>query len=120
LVDGDLDGSAAQGPQRGPLKKRAGDPFVFCTVARHIWAERKIDMAHKWFDRAVAAGPGIVDAWARWIGTAPQAEDVASSVAAERHHGTAWQSIAKDDANRGKSTREPSRTRRDRVAMSVP
>jgi pre-mRNA-processing factor 6 len=120
VIDGDLGGNAGQDSRRGPLKKRADDPFVFCTVARHFWVERKIDMAHKWFDRAVAAGPDIGDAWARWIGTAPQAEDVASSVAAERHHGTAWQSIAKDDANRGKSTREPSRTRRDRVAMSVP
>ncbi|KAF8271613.1 PRP1 splicing factor, N-terminal-domain-containing protein [Lactarius quietus] len=95
------------------LKKCADDPLVICTVARLFWAERKIEKARQWFDRAVAAGPDIGDAWAWWIkferqhGTAPLAEDVAvRCVAAEPHHGETWQAIAKDDANRGKSTRE--------------
>jgi len=95
------------------LKKCADDPLVICTVARLFWAERKIEKARQWFDRAVAAGPDIGDAWAWWIrferqhGTAPLAEDVAARcVAAEPHHGATWQAIAKDDANRGRSTRE--------------
>ncbi|KAF8261892.1 hypothetical protein EI94DRAFT_1744919 [Lactarius quietus] len=78
------------------LKKCADDPLVICT-------------ARQWFDRAVAAGPDIGDAWAWWIkferqhGSAPLAEDVATrGVAAEPHHGETWQAIAKDDGTEAK------------------
>jgi pre-mRNA-processing factor 6 len=42
----------------------------------------------------------------RQHGIAPLADDVTRCVAAESHRGAMWQTIAKDDANRGKSTRE--------------
>ncbi|KAH9173056.1 PRP1 splicing factor, N-terminal-domain-containing protein [Lactarius sanguifluus] len=80
------------------LKKCADDALVICTVARLFWAERKIDKARQWFERAIGANPDVGDA---------QAEDVAARcTAAEPHHGATWQAIAKDDANRGRSTRE--------------
>jgi len=95
------------------LKKCADDPLVICTVARLFWAERKIEKARQWFDRAVSAGPDIGDAWGWWLkferqhGTAAQGEEVMRRCAgAEPHHGATWQSIAKDDNNRGKSIRE--------------
>lgn len=96
------------------LKKCADDALVICTVARLFWAERKIEKARQWFERAVGAGPrGIGDAWGWWLrferqhGSAAQVEDVAARcAAAEPHHGATWQAIAKDDTNRGKSTRE--------------
>jgi pre-mRNA-processing factor 6 len=95
------------------LKKCADDPLVICTVARLFWAERKIEKARQWFDRAVSAGPDIGDAWAWWLkferqhGTAAQAEEITRRcMGAEPHHGTTWQSIAKDDNNRGKAIKE--------------
>ncbi len=95
------------------LKKCADDPLVICTVARLFWAERKIDKARQWFERAVGASPDMGDAWGWWLkferqhGSTRQAEDlVARCAAAEPHHGERWQAAAKDDANRGKSTKE--------------
>jgi len=92
------------------LKKCADDPLVICTVARLFWAERKIEKARQWFDRAVGAGPDFGDTWGWWLkferqhGTTVQQEDVVRRcVGAEPHHGVTWQPIAKDDSNRGKS-----------------
>ncbi|KAI0249128.1 PRP1 splicing factor, N-terminal-domain-containing protein [Lactifluus subvellereus] len=90
------------------LKKCADDPLMTCT--------RKIEKARQWFDRAVSAGPDIGDAWGSWgwwlkferqYGTAAQREEVIRWCAgAGPHHGVTWQSIAKDDNNRGKSIHE--------------
>ena len=95
------------------LKKCADDPLVICTVARLFWAERKIEKARQWFDRAVSAGPDCGDTWGWWLkferqhGTALQQEDVVRRcVGAEPHHGVTWQPIAKDDSKRGKSIKE--------------
>jgi pre-mRNA-processing factor 6 len=95
------------------LKKCADDPVVICTVARLFWAERKIEKARQWFDRAVSAGPDYGDAWGWWLkferqhGTAAQQEDVITRcTAVEPHHGVTWQPIAKDDKNRGKAIKD--------------
>src|SRR6266851_5087464 len=95
------------------LKKCADDPLVICTVARLFWAERKIEKARQWFDRAVSAGPDFGDTWGWWLkferqqGTAAQQEDVMRRcMAAEPHHGVTWQPISKDDNNRGKSIKD--------------
>jgi pre-mRNA-processing factor 6 len=95
------------------LKKCADDPLVICTVARLFWAERKIEKARQWFDRAVSAGPDIGDAWGWWLkferqhGTAVQEEEVIRRcIGAEPRHGATWQPIAKDDNNRGRSIKE--------------
>lgn len=95
------------------LKKCADDPLVICTVARLFWAERKIEKARQWFDRAVSAGPDFGDAWGWWLkfeqqhGTAVHQDEVITRcTAAEPHHGVTWQPIAKDDKNRGKTIKE--------------
>jgi pre-mRNA-processing factor 6 len=115
------------------LRKAADDPLIICTVARLFWAERKIEKARQWFERAVKVNPDLGDVWGWWLkfeqqhGTAVcgsfvlcnqygrsftfyaqeyQAEVVRRCVAAEPHHGRIWQSIAKDMQNIGKSTKE--------------
>jgi pre-mRNA-processing factor 6 len=80
--------------------------------ARLYWADRKIEKAREWFERAVSAGPDSGDAWGWWLkfehhGTAAQEEDViVRCQAAEPRHGETWQPIAKDDKNGGKSAKE--------------
>src|SRR5258707_408071 len=95
------------------LRKCEADPLVICTVARLYWAERKIDKARQWFDRAVSAGPDLGDAWGWWLkferqhGTAAQEEGVVTRCqAVEPRHGETWQPIAKDDKNSGKPIKE--------------
>ncbi|KAI0291955.1 PRP1 splicing factor, N-terminal-domain-containing protein [Russula brevipes] len=95
------------------LKKCADDPLVICTVARLFWAERKIEKARQWFDRAVSAGPDLGDTWGWWLkfeqqhGIVAQQEDVVRRcLAVEPHHGVTWQSIAKDDKSRGRSMKD--------------
>ncbi|KAI0788615.1 PRP1 splicing factor, N-terminal-domain-containing protein [Abortiporus biennis] len=95
------------------LRKSADDPLIICTVARLFWAERKVEKARQWFERAAKMNPDLGDTWAWWWkfekqhGTAEYQEEVMKRcIAAEPHHGATWQSIAKDMANVGKSTQE--------------
>jgi pre-mRNA-processing factor 6 len=95
------------------LRKCEADPLVICTVARLYWADRRIEKAREWFERAVSAGPDLGDAWGWWLkferqhGMAAQQEDVVVRCqAAEPRHGETWQPIAKDDKNGGKSAKE--------------
>ena len=97
------------------LKKTKDNPVVTCTVARLFWAERKIEQARRWFARSVGTeqDKDLGDNWAWWLkferqhGTQEYAEEVIKQcVAAEPHHSPVWQSVAKDDANVGKSTKE--------------
>ncbi|KAI9436194.1 hypothetical protein H4582DRAFT_2130095 [Lactarius indigo] len=98
--------------------KKCADALVICTVARLFWAERKVIKARQWFERAIGANPDLGDAWGR--GLRPQVRAaawergtgggcrglVARCAVEEPRHGATWQAIGKDDANRGKSTRE--------------
>jgi pre-mRNA-processing factor 6 len=94
------------------LRKCEAVPLVICTVARLYWADRKIEKAREWFERAVSASPDPGDAWGWWLkfehhGTAAQEEDIiVRCQAAEQRHGETWQPIAKDDKNGGKSAKE--------------
>ncbi|EGN93902.1 hypothetical protein SERLA73DRAFT_97278 [Serpula lacrymans var. lacrymans S7.3] len=97
------------------LKKSKDNPLITCTVARLFWAERKIEKARQWFARSVATeqDKDLGDNWGWWLrferqhGTPEYVEEVIRQcVAAEPHHSPAWQSIAKDDGNVGKSTKE--------------
>ena len=112
------------------LRKAADDPLVLCTVARLFWAERKIEKARQWFERAITANPDLGDNWGWWLkferqhgnsvstgGSGAetlliatkqeqQEEVIKKCVAAEPHHGPTWQSIAKDLKNTRKSTKE--------------
>ncbi|EPQ56815.1 hypothetical protein GLOTRDRAFT_115025 [Gloeophyllum trabeum ATCC 11539] len=95
------------------LKKSADDPVIICTVARLFWAERKIEKARQWFERAVKTNEDLGDIWAWWYkfelqhGTKEHQEEVVKRcVAAEPHHGPVWQATAKDIKNTGKTTEE--------------
>ena len=117
------------------LRKSADDPLIICTVARLFWAERKIEKARQWFERAVKINPDLGDVWGWWLkfekqhGTAVsgiccylcycllsdadcylfqehQEEVVKRCVAAEPHHGHTWQAVAKDMKNTGRSTKD--------------
>ncbi|KAH7921622.1 hypothetical protein BV22DRAFT_1132130 [Leucogyrophana mollusca] len=97
------------------LKKSKDNPMITCTVARLFWAERKIEKARQWFSRSVATEQDrdFGDNWGWWLrferqhGTPEHVEEVIKQcVAAEPHHSPVWQSIAKDDKNTGKSTKE--------------
>lgn len=45
------------------LRKAGSDPWVLCSVARLFWAERKIEKARHWFERAVSAPENPSDTW---------------------------------------------------------
>lgn len=57
------------------LKKSNDNPLIICTVARLFWAERKIEKARQWFQRAVPprpddsvdTGADIGDLWGWWL-----------------------------------------------------
>lgn len=49
------------------LRKAADDPLIICTVARLFWAERKIEKARQWFERAVKVNPDLGDVWGWWL-----------------------------------------------------
>ncbi|KAF5352069.1 hypothetical protein D9758_009441 [Tetrapyrgos nigripes] len=103
------------------LKKSNDNPLIICTVARLFWAERKIEKARQWFQRAVPprqddateTGADIGDLWGWWLkferqhGTEEHREEVrVKCEQAEPHHGLTWQAIAKDLKNSKKSIRE--------------
>ncbi|KAF9783203.1 PRP1 splicing factor, N-terminal-domain-containing protein [Thelephora terrestris] len=95
------------------LRKTKDNPLVICTVARIFWSERKIEKAREWFGRALAQDSDLGDVWAWWLkferqhGTEETRQEVINRcVAAEPHHSPVWESIAKDDKNLGKGTKE--------------
>lgn len=95
------------------LKHCENDPLVVCTVARLFWAERKIETARKWFQRAIKTNPDLGDSWAFWLkfemqhGTLDQQQDVISKfVAAEPKHGVEWPKEVKKLENTGKSAKD--------------
>ncbi|KAL4073169.1 PRP1 splicing factor, N-terminal-domain-containing protein [Scleroderma yunnanense] len=97
------------------LKKSKDSALVTCTVARLFWAERKIEKARQWFARSVATeqDKDLGDHWGWWLkferqhGTPEHVTEVIKQcITAEPHHGSIWQSIAKDDKNVGKGTKE--------------
>ena len=46
------------------LKKCDNDPIIITTIARLFWAERKVDKARTWFEKAVKVDPDRGDSWA--------------------------------------------------------
>ncbi|TRM66208.1 PRP1 splicing factor, N-terminal-domain-containing protein [Schizophyllum amplum] len=96
------------------VKKTNDDSLVLCSIARLFWSERKIEKAREWFGRAVARDEhDYGDIWGWWLkferehGTEEHRELVRAKCAqTDPHHGPVWQSIAKDDGNRGKHTKE--------------
>ncbi|KAG2447955.1 hypothetical protein HYH02_006984 [Chlamydomonas schloesseri] len=88
------------------LKRCDNDPHVVAAVAQLFWADRKVEKARSWFNRAVTLNPDVGDHWAQFykfecqFGTAEQQADVSSRcAAAEPHHGERWCRVAKDLKN---------------------
>lgn len=113
------------------LRKAADDPLIICTVARLFWAERKIEKARQWFERAVKVNPDLGDVWGWWLKFEKQhgivvrhehmalypmidlfhfqeyqEEVIRRCIAAEPHHGAVWQATSKAMKNTGKTTKE--------------
>ncbi|KAI0472885.1 pre-mRNA splicing factor [Xylariaceae sp. FL0804] len=95
------------------IKECDDDPGLLAAVARIFWAERRLDKAQAWFERALVRDPDVGDAWAWYYrflqehGTAEKrAEVVAKCAAVEPRHGEAWQPVAKDPRNAGKGVEE--------------
>ncbi|KAF2835170.1 hypothetical protein M501DRAFT_982756 [Patellaria atrata CBS 101060] len=95
------------------IKKVDNDPYLFVTVARIFWAERKLDKASSWFEKAIVADADLGDTWAWYLkylvqhGTEEKKDEVCQKcVMTEPRHGEVWQSIAKDPKNARKSIRE--------------
>ncbi|KAL1839332.1 hypothetical protein VTJ49DRAFT_1628 [Mycothermus thermophilus] len=104
--------------QRKPLiteaiKKVEDDPILQVTAARILWAERKLDRAQNWFERALLLDRDMGDTWAWYYkfllqhGTEEKRADlVAKCVLNDPRHGEVWQRVAKDPRNAGRGTEE--------------
>ncbi|KAI9337334.1 PRP1 splicing factor, N-terminal-domain-containing protein [Pilaira anomala] len=95
------------------LKKCEHDPVVITAVARLFWADRKIEKARNWFQKAIQNDSDNGDSFAWWYkfelqhGTKEQQDLVIKRcVMAEPRHGEYWQTVAKDVANIGKKTED--------------
>ena len=89
------------------LQRCDNDPAVVLAVARLFAADRKLDKARKWFDRATTLDADAGDAWAAWLafehanGDADAVAEVERRcVAAEPRHGEAWTAVSKALENR--------------------
>eukprot|EP00005_Dracoamoeba_jomungandri_P004683 CAMPEP_0174258100 /NCGR_PEP_ID=MMETSP0439-20130205/7161_1 /TAXON_ID=0 /ORGANISM="Stereomyxa ramosa, Strain Chinc5" /LENGTH=930 /DNA_ID=CAMNT_0015341477 /DNA_START=56 /DNA_END=2848 /DNA_ORIENTATION=- len=88
------------------LKQCDNDPYVLVAVAGVFWADRKVDKARNWFDRAVKLNPDLGDSWAAFYkfelqhGTPESiARVVAACAKADPHHGYHWCRVAKHPSN---------------------
>ncbi|KAJ2512831.1 U4/U6 x U5 tri-snRNP complex subunit Prp1 [Coemansia sp. RSA 1939] len=99
----------------------SSDPALVVVVARVFWAERRVEKARAWFERAVRADPDYGDAWAWWLRfELEQAADEKQTQAqlqrvdqlelacakADPHHGLVWPSVSKDPLNARLSTKD--------------
>ena len=87
----------------GAIKKLDNDVFLFVTVARIFWMERRLEKAAAWFEKAIVLDADDGDAWAwywrflRQHGTGEKRADVlAKCVASEPKHGRVWAAVVKD------------------------
>ena len=80
---------------------------------RLFWADRIVEKARNWFNRAVKLDPDNGDAWAYFLkfeieqGTDETRQDViARTVQAEPRHGLVWPTVAKAVGNARKTPEE--------------
>lgn len=95
------------------VKKVEDDPILLVTAARILWAERKLDRAQNWFEKALLLDRDVGDTWAWYYkflvqhGTEEKRADlVAKCVLNDPRHGEEWTRVAKDPRNAGKKTDE--------------
>ncbi|KAL8799073.1 MAG: hypothetical protein Q9182_006169 [Xanthomendoza sp. 2 TL-2023] len=99
--------------QRKPLSLEAvkvveSDPTLFVTVARVFWAERKLEKAVTWFEKAILLDSDDGDTWA-WYwkflsmhGGEGKKEDVLEKLRlAEPRHGEVWAGVRKGVGREG-------------------
>ncbi|RDA93618.1 hypothetical protein CP533_6170 [Ophiocordyceps camponoti-saundersi (nom. inval.)] len=104
--------------QRKPLcleaiKKIDNDAQLFTAVARVFWADRRLDKAQNWFEKALVLDPDCGDCWAWYYrflcqhGTEEKrAEVVSKCVLSEPKHGEVWAAVAKRPKNATKGVGE--------------
>jgi pre-mRNA-processing factor 6 len=95
------------------VKKVETDKHLFVAVARIFWAERRLDKAMQWFEKALVVDSDYGDSWAWYMkflnqhGTdEKKAEVLDKCTMSEPRHGEVWARIAKDPKNAGRSTEE--------------
>ena len=95
------------------IKKVDSDAILFTGVARIFWADRKLEKAQNWFEKALVLDSDQGDSWAWYYrflcqhGTEEKRADVVTKcVLNEPRHGEVWQAIAKDPKNARKGTEE--------------
>jgi pre-mRNA-processing factor 6 len=98
--------------QRKPLSVEAlrqvdNDATLYVAVARIFWAERRLEKAQAWFEKALVLDPDVGDSWAWYYkfllqhGTEEKRAEVAAKCALnDPRHGEAWAPVAKDPRNR--------------------
>lgn len=95
------------------IQKADDDPTLFVTAARIFWAERKLEKADNWFQKALVLDADNGDTWAWYYkfllqhGTdEKRAEVVSKCVQNEPKHGETWASIRKAPENSGRPIEE--------------
>lgn len=95
------------------IKKVDNDAGLFVAVARIFWADRKLDKAQNWFEKALVLDADVGDSWAWYYkfllqhGTEEKRADVVSKcVSNEPKHGEIWAAVNKDPRNAGRSVEE--------------
>ncbi|KAI5467154.1 PRP1 splicing factor, N-terminal-domain-containing protein [Mariannaea sp. PMI_226] len=95
------------------IKKVDNDPGLFTAVARIFWADRKLDKAQNWFEKALVLDSDNGDCWAWYYkfllqhGTEEKRADVVTKcVLNEPRHGEVWQGAAKKPENARKGCEE--------------
>lgn len=88
------------------LKQCDNDPYVLVAVAKLFWADRKMDKARTWFNRAISLNADIGDSWAAYYRFELDHGDeqtqqliVKRCTAADPHHGLFWPKILKAPEN---------------------
>ena len=88
------------------IQKADNDPILFVTAARIFWAERKLEKADSWFQKAVVLDPDQGDTWGWYYKFAlmhsteeKKAEIVNRCVQNEPRHGEVWQGVRKRPEN---------------------
>jgi pre-mRNA-processing factor 6 len=107
------------------IKKVDNDPILFVTIARIFWAERKLEKAQNWFEKAILLDSDLGDTWAWYykfllqhgtdVSISPHVGDfktnvrqekradvIAKATLSEPRHGEVWQTVSKDPKNSGK------------------
>lgn len=95
------------------IQQSDSDPLLFVTAARIFWAERKLDKADNWFQKALILDPDQGDTWAWYYkfllmhGTEEKIREVVGRCTDNApRHGEIWQAVRKAPENADKSVEE--------------